>query len=913
MPRLTHVLPLAALAVTASCTVDDRPAQRLTPTEASRSTTLADGAGLQIIRTPRAASAPAAASVAAAPPVALAGIVGVGAGNQFSCALRNDGQVFCWGANAAGQFGNGSLAGSRTPMETAGPQRFVALSVGDLNVCGLEATGAAFCWGDNTNGQLGNGVTGGSALVPTAVSGGHQFVALEIGLRSICGIATDGVTYCWGNNQFGQLGIGVTGADVNVPAAVVNSASLGFTQVSPGFFTTCARRAAGEVYCWGSGGARFGNGTTAPSSNVPVPAANGLTVAHLDMGASYGCAITPIGRAGCWGQGIGVNSGEFGNGSFASPVATPTPIVGTLRYASIDANDNNSIIASTCGLLRTGQAWCWGSNQFGQLGAASSATCTFGITSYDCSATPLPVGGGRSYAALAVGITHVCAVHANGNVFCWGDNRSGQLGDNTLAPSMTPVQVVRLGQNGRDGYVAVTPLAPTVIFREGTVQLQGQLLNEDGTPAAVQPSLAWRSSDPAIASVNQQGLVTGHANGAVVVSVRTQAGQFGHAPVTVNILDPVVAFQRAWSGGNGFHGTSDGLVVWGGLLADEWIHSGTFPTRSEVDLRAVSAGNAQLGQLFSALQLARRALEHEEGRLLAVSPTDPAIGQMRALSGYIYLGLAENFCSGVPLDDPDTGLSTNDLFTMAQARFAQALAGPVAAPFDLLSQAGTARALVGIGDANGASAAAALVPAGFSYATTHSSAVGFENTVYSLNALQRRLTIPDAEGGNGVPWRSANDPRVPWTPGGGPGFDATTPWFVSLKYGTVSDNIVIASANEARLIEAESRLRLGDVAGFVAALNALRASVGLPVVLDPGSPQGRENLLFDERANWLYATGTRLGDLRRRIRLYGSSQASVLPAGPYHKFGGSYGSDANLPVPLSARGSSYTGCTDRTS
>jgi hypothetical protein len=212
----------------------------------------------------------------------------------------------------------------------------------------------------------------------------------------------------------------------------------------------------------------------------------------------------------------------------------------------------------------------------------------------------------------------------------------------------------------------------------------------------------------------------------------------------------------------------------------------------------------------------------------------------------------------------------------------------------------------------GAASAAALVPTSFSYATMHSTTPGYENLVYLLNTAQKRLTIPDGEGGNGLPWRTASDPRVPWIAGGGVGFDFVTPWFIGLKYTSATNNIVIASGTEARLIEAEALLRTANVAGFIAALNSLRATMGLPLLVDPGNQAARENLLFAERANWLYATGTRLGDVRRLINQYGRSQSTVLPTGAYHK-GGVYGTDANFPVPLSARGPSYSGCTVRTS
>ena len=107
----------------------------------------------------------------------------------------------------------------------------------------------------------------------------------------------------------------------------------------------------------------------------------------------------------------------------------------------------------------------------------------------------------------------------------------------------------------------------------------------------------------------------------------------------------------------------------------------------------------------------------------------------------------------------------------------------------------------------------------------------------------------------------------------------------------------IFKGEEARLIEAEAALQAGDNATFLAKLNELRASLpGLAPLADPGTAAGRVDLLFSERAFWLFATGTRLGDLRRLVRQYGRAANTVFPTGAWHK-GGNYGVDVNVPLP----------------
>ena len=121
----------------------------------------------------------------------------------------------------------------------------------------------------------------------------------------------------------------------------------------------------------------------------------------------------------------------------------------------------------------------------------------------------------------------------------------------------------------------------------------------------------------------------------------------------------------------------------------------------------------------------------------------------------------------------------------------------------------------------------------------------------------------------------------------------------------------LATGVEARLIEAEAAFRNGTPGQGLTILNALRVLAGLTPVTDPGTEATRVNLLFRERAFWMWGTAHRLGDLRRLVRQYGRSQATVFPVGDYHK-GGDYGTDVNLPVSSDERNNpKFTGCIDR--
>ena len=369
----------------------------------------------------------------AGPPSFLADMIDIGAGNDYSCALRSDGAAFCWGANGSGQLGDGTLNSSVVPVAVLSPVPFDRIEVGDLHACGITAAGEAYCWGSNGLGRLGDGTSVPFSRVPVPVTGGLRFLDLDAGLAATCGIATDGNTYCWGWRFISGPAQGTS-----VPVAVPNSGALGFASVTVGFIHACALDAGGNPFCWGSS-TLFGNGVTGPVVPTPTPAANGATFSRIEAGTFYTCALDAGGAASCWGDPNLVVSGEMGNGLKVGDL-NPTPVLGGISFASIGTYDNNWWSPTTCGITSANATWCWGSNEYGQLGAPSTETCAF-YWAYDCSTTPVAVGGGHAFSRIAIGVYHTCATEVDGSVWCWGRNQMGQLGDGTMADSPVPVEV----------------------------------------------------------------------------------------------------------------------------------------------------------------------------------------------------------------------------------------------------------------------------------------------------------------------------------------------------------------------------------------------------------------------------------------------------------------------------------------
>jgi hypothetical protein len=374
----------------------------------------------------------------------------------------------------------------------------------------------------------------------------------------------------------------------------------------------------------------------------------------------------------------------------------------------------------------------------------------------------------------------------------------------------------------------------------------------------------------------------------------------------------------------------EGVALLGGMRADEFLNVDTFDTRREVDQGTIREQNATNQAVFRALQRARVSAERAAARYAAgdeSAQNSPRRAESLSLAGLTYALLAENYCSGIPFTEfnPDgtftfgAPLPTEQVFQRALERFTTALAAAQQskdARATAFAQVGRGRALLGLARFAEARAAVSGVPTSFSYNLEFSTNTDRQqNPLFYLNVIDNRYGVADREGANGLPFVSARDPRLPTENSGSVGLDGETPLFFQRKYPARGSSVPVANGIEARLIEAEAQLQAGDVTGFLLTHNTLRASVGLaPLTATVATaPAALVTAHFAERAFWLYATGHRLGDMRRLLRPpYSRPFASVFPVGEYPK-GGEYGTEANLPVPFDERNNpQFTGCVNRT-
>lgn len=344
-----------------------------------------------------------------------------------------------WVATASVLVGCGDSmnTGINVPVAVSNGLEFQSVSAG-FHSCGLTAEGAAYCWGENVFGALGDS-TNTDSNVPVAVWGGLTLDSLSAGYFHSCGVTTDGAAYCWGENVL--VVVDTTRADSTPPAEdttlansnvpVPVSGGLTFQSVSAGDNHSCGVTTTGNAYCWGLNKAgALGDSTTEYGYEpVAVLVSSGLEFRSVSAGSEHSCGVATAGAAYCWGFN---DHGQLGNGTNTDTnVPVAVSVSSGLEFQSVSAGGGHS-----CGVTRTGEAYCWGRNIVGQLGDGTNTD----------SNVPVAVSGEHAFQSVSAGQgsprSHSCGVtRVVGDAYCWGDNFFGALGDGTTTNSRVPVRV----------------------------------------------------------------------------------------------------------------------------------------------------------------------------------------------------------------------------------------------------------------------------------------------------------------------------------------------------------------------------------------------------------------------------------------------------------------------------------------
>lgn len=390
-------------------------------------------------------------------------------GTSRTCGILS-GNVYCWGKNAYGQLGNNKTVDSLIPVKVyketgvlAGKEVSDMFAAQDHN-CAIAA-GEVYCWGRNNYGQLGDG-TNTNRLKPVKVTGalsGKTVTAVGGTQYTSCAIA-EGKIYCWGSNVYGLVGANSTATSTTsfrtptLVATVANGVSNGLASTYTATELTSGSRATNmcaiaddKAYCWGNNNAGQIGNNTAPSSTIyraPVAvytsgvlSGKTLTSISLDGYSSdpsspspppytHVCAVAS-GAVYCWGEN---NSGQLGNASTTDtrvPVAVSTS--GVLSGKTLTAVVSG--ISHSCALSTLGKVYCWGGNSSGQIGDNTTSTRTSPVAVYEEAGALL----NATVTSIAGGANRGCAT-ANSKSYCWGLNSDGQIGDGTTTNRKKPTE-----------------------------------------------------------------------------------------------------------------------------------------------------------------------------------------------------------------------------------------------------------------------------------------------------------------------------------------------------------------------------------------------------------------------------------------------------------------------------------------
>jgi alpha-tubulin suppressor-like RCC1 family protein len=365
----------------------------------------------------------------------LTGTLSITAGGAHTCAVRpvttpSRHETVCWGDNQAGQIGDGTRLDRSTPVPLKIALDAEEVVAGSLHSCLRDHVGSVWCWGRGGQGQLGTS-TLIDVVVPVAVAGVGGATRISAGKAHSCSVQGTTIS-CWGANEDGQLGDG-TNTGRSMPATVTGAGDI--LEVALGGAHTCARRRDGTVTCWGRGSeGQLGHGDL-ESRSTPVIVANLAdavgpnleTVVGLAAGDRHTCAVLGDGRVACWGQG---SDGQLGWGTSIQH-EIPVRVMGLTGAVEIAAGDNHSCARTSAdGRVETpGAVFCWGDNRAGQLGDGRNRLRE---------SAPVPAVISAAATAIAAGGAHTCAVLApDHGVVCWGSNNAGQLGDGTALQILT--------------------------------------------------------------------------------------------------------------------------------------------------------------------------------------------------------------------------------------------------------------------------------------------------------------------------------------------------------------------------------------------------------------------------------------------------------------------------------------------
>ena len=335
--------------------------------------------------------------------------------------LIEAGNLFAWGLNNAGQLGDGTTTQRLSPKQITS-NIWLYISPGPAYSAGITNNGNLYTWGDNSTGQLGDGTTtqrnnptqiGSNTWIQVATGGASFSDGYTLAIRS------DGLLFAWGDNSYGQLGDGTTTQRLT-PTQIGGSNTWSY--ISAGGFHTLAIRSDGLLFAWGvNTTGQIGDGTTTQRLTPTQIGSN--TWLQVSAGVQHSLGIRSDGLLFAWGLNL---YGRLGDGT-TTQRNNPTQI-GSNTWLQVSAGDAHSL-----GIQSDGNLYAWGNNDNRQLGFSTQPSSSTRYPTQVDSNVWIKISGGSSYSA---------GIQSDGNLYAWGYNGSGQIGDGTTtSPVVFPKKI----------------------------------------------------------------------------------------------------------------------------------------------------------------------------------------------------------------------------------------------------------------------------------------------------------------------------------------------------------------------------------------------------------------------------------------------------------------------------------------
>jgi len=556
-------------------------------------------------------------------------IVQVDLGSLHSIAITSTGRIFSWGSNTSGQLGDNSQTGKNKPNEITSRFTSFNLAVDDkisfLSTGGsfssvITSNGRVFTWGLNSEGQLGNGNTNLSTI-PVEItsrfnlSGSEKVTLVTLGATHISALTSAGKVFTWGSNYDGELGDGTFNrrtAPTNITSRFGLAIGETITGFSMGSFHSSAITSNGRVFTWGyAGNGQLGEGTLT-NRNTPMDITFRLNlsidekVTGISLGSRHSSVKTSTGRLFTWGFNL---NGQLGNGTTRNRFIPEnlTSEFGLIEQEKVDQMSLGE--AHSAGLTSTGRLFTWGFNGDGRLGQ--------GLVFPNIRNSVVPVDITEKFnlalneniIQVSLGTFHSAALTSTGRVFTWGDNGSGQLGNqaSTSTESTLPIDITarfNLAQGDRITFISLGEWNSSAISLNGQVftwgnnnsgQLGNQSTNLSDVPFNITSRFSFSEGEKLISiSIGNNHMIALTSTGRVFTWGLNSNGQLGNQSTNLSNVPFNITSSFVLANGETITKISAGenhsaaisstgkVFTWGlnsfGQLGDNTVTQKTIPT-----------------------------------------------------------------------------------------------------------------------------------------------------------------------------------------------------------------------------------------------------------------------------------------------------------------------------------------------